>query len=56
MLRLSNSRASLKQGLIDLKGLKTTLKVVVIQGLIFRKSLVAKAFFRNLKMCLREKE
>ena len=54
MLRLSNSKASLIQGLIALKG--DYFKVSIIQGLIARKGLKAKGFFRNLRMRTREKE
>ena len=54
MLRLSNSKASLIQGLIALKGLK--IKVSVIQGLIARKGLKAKGFFGNLRMRAKEKK
>ena len=56
MLRLSNSRASLTQGLIALKGLKTTLMLVFLQGLIARRGLKAKGFFRNLRMHTEKKE
>ena len=53
MLRLSNSKASLIQGLI---ALKDYFKVSVIQGLIARKGLKAKGIFRNLRMHLKKKE
>ena len=56
MLRLSNFKASLIQGLIALKGLKDYFKVSVIQGLIARKGLKAKGFFRNLRMHLKKKK
>ena len=51
MLGLSNSNASLIQGFIALKDLKTTyFKVSVIQGLIAIKGLKSKGFFRNLRI------
>ena len=53
MLRLSNG---LMLGLVAPKGLKDYFKVIVIQGLIARKGLKAKGFFRNLRMHLKKKE
>ena len=53
MLRLSNTNASLIQGLIALKVLKNYFKVIVMQqGLIATKGLTAKGFLRNLRISL----
>ena len=55
MLRLSNSKASLIQGLNSSKRVKDYFKVSIIQGLISVKGLKANGFFRNLRISARER-
>ena len=56
MLRLSNAKAILIQGLIALKGLREYFKAGVIQGLIATSGFKAKGFVKNLIISLEEKK